>query len=520
MLIPDSCITDKMSIGAWGYLLSWEKILNKARCDGHKRILCLDDDVVFHRDFTYQFHNLSRWIPDDWKIFNLGASQHITIDLPDSGPNRSWYHPSTTDGSFATGISSSIFLELLNEIRHIKSCLSSPKPQNDIKQLLPLDSGPLREMYRRYPNDCYVAYPNLIISDVRNSSIRGPRDQTRIAKKFGWDLSKYNWPPREDLVSIIIACYNAERTITQSVLSARLQDYPNCEVIVVDDCSTDNTAELLKEALHSMDCTIGGVSRRLHPMKLLRNTENAGCYATRNRGIMASRGRWITFQDADDISVQERITVQLSALMRYDVLFTTSLILRSHLPDFSTIKQYDQASVMNTLAPTRIHKHAHYPTTKDHGGVDHGSVDDNKNNKRIRTLTGRSNHNNNNNYKYCCRGILGMVTTLFSREIFYDMGLYWTLPCTADAEFCERLLYHKAGKAFSKDESVVTYLSQNTHIPGIYYRVNKILYISEEMRPENLTSQIKGNRDLKEEYVRNWRTKLVDKYNYDYPRMK
>ncbi len=518
--IPDYCTSDQMSPGAWGYLLSWERILNKARREGHSRILCLDDDVIFHRDFAYQFRNIIKWIPSNWKILNLGASQHTTIELPKGDP---WYHPILTDGSFATGISSEIYLELLTEIRVIKSFLNNDNQEMCLeslksKKILPLDSGPLREIYTRYPEDCYVVYPNIIISDVRNSSIRGPRDQQRIAKKFGWCLENYLWPPRQDLVSIIIPCYNAQRSIGKSVLAARLQDYPNCEVIVVDDASTDGSSEILREAMWSQDCIIAGQTHRLHPLKVLRNTENIGCYATRNRGIQASRGKWVTFQDADDISIQERITVQLSALLRHDVLFTTCLILRSHLQDFSTINKFDRKSVMKTLETTRIHRKKGFSNDSTSTSTSTSTRG------RIKTLTGLNNRTKgtragHSEYKYCCRGILGMVTTLFPRDLFYEIGLYWELPCTADAEFCERILFHRANKLLMGDESIVTFLSQNTHIPGLYYRIPKILYISEEMDEENITSKIKGDRELKTRFVREWRAKLLGNHEYIYPQM-
>jgi glycosyltransferase involved in cell wall biosynthesis/GR25 family glycosyltransferase involved in LPS biosynthesis len=478
--IPKRYITDRMSRGAWGYLLTWKKILEQSISDKTvESIMCFDDDVIFHRDFKVQFSNVINWL-GKWKILNLGASQHAEMEWP----TDFYYHPKLTDGSFATAVHRSVFHELLAEIEKVTSVLRKKGPEVLIDLLMPFDSGPLRSIYAKYPDLCYVIYPNLVISDVRNSTIRGPRDQIELSLKFGWNLKNYHWPPSYDKVSIIISCYNGQDSIAKSVLSARLQDYPNCEVIVVDDGSTDRTPEILKEVLELNSYFTDIDQLILHPIRVLRNEKNVGCYATRNIGILASKGSWITFQDADDISVVERVTIQFNSLMRHKVLFTTSLILRSHLPSFDNIHQFDYKSVMKALEEYRIH------------------------------------FNKTGEYQYCCKSILGMVTTFMSRELFYQLGLYWELPCIADAEFCERILYHKTGKLFQGDESVVSYLAHNHHIDGIYHKVQQILYISEEMRDSNITSQINNNKlYVKKLYTEEWRARLVGKNNYVYPKM-
>jgi glycosyltransferase involved in cell wall biosynthesis len=327
-----------------------------------------------------------------------------------------------------------------------------------------------------------------------------------MAQKFRWNLKDYLWSYQQgdyyDLVSIIITCYNSERSIAQSVLAARLQDYPCCEVIVIDDASTDRSPEILIEALGQSIYKerIGSeiIERPLHKLRVLRNESNLGCYATRNFGIKAAKGKYITFQDSDDISVSERVTIQLLALLKNKVMVTMSMILRSHLPDFSTINNFDRRSVLNACEERRIHK----------------------------SLIPES--DNIYEYKYCCKAILGMVTTFFNREIFYDLDLYWTLPCIADAEFCERLLYKYYGKLFAEGENVVTFLSQIQHIPGIYYKVPEILYVSEEMRQKNITSQLKQTNEsgtqldmeeVKQGLVRVWRQKLMLQHDYVYPRL-
>lgn len=91
------------------------------------------------------------------------------------------------------------------------------------------------------------------------------------------------------LYSIIIASWNAEDTIVDAVLSVTCQLKENYEVIVVDDCSTDNTYQRLR------------ISFQFNPnVKIYKNIKNMGPSASRNFGILRSRGEYIGFLDADD----------------------------------------------------------------------------------------------------------------------------------------------------------------------------------------------------------------------------
>ncbi|HVO69236.1 MAG TPA: glycosyltransferase [Aggregatilineaceae bacterium] len=94
----------------------------------------------------------------------------------------------------------------------------------------------------------------------------------------------YNGAP--PLVSIVIPAYNSAQFICEAVDSCLVQTYPNCEIIVVDDGSTDNTRALL-------EARYGERIRYL-------SQQNAGPSAARNRGIRAARGAFIQFCDADD----------------------------------------------------------------------------------------------------------------------------------------------------------------------------------------------------------------------------
>ena len=96
-------------------------------------------------------------------------------------------------------------------------------------------------------------------------------------------------------VSIIIPVYNRENYIRECLTSVLADDYPQKEIIVIDDGSTDNTSEILDE--------YSGI-------KIIKQ-ENRGVSIARNEGIKASTGEFITYLDSDDIWLPGRIEPSL-----------------------------------------------------------------------------------------------------------------------------------------------------------------------------------------------------------------
>jgi len=103
----------------------------------------------------------------------------------------------------------------------------------------------------------------------------------------------------KSLVSVIIPAYNAEKFIEEAIKSAQNQTYKNIEIIVVDDGSTDGTAEIVKK-LAKKDKRI-----RYHHQK------NKGVSIARNTAINYSKGQFIALLDQDDIWLPEKIKEQM-----------------------------------------------------------------------------------------------------------------------------------------------------------------------------------------------------------------
>lgn len=122
------------------------------------------------------------------------------------------------------------------------------------------------------------------------------------------------------LVSVIMAAYNAEKTIEQSINSVLNQTYPDVELLVVDDYSQDRTVKLVEN-----------IMARDNRVRLIYNKENCGVSYTRKHGLEEAKGAWIAILDSDDIWAPEKLEKQiiLQKKMNADLLFTGSAFIDS-----------------------------------------------------------------------------------------------------------------------------------------------------------------------------------------------
>ncbi len=115
------------------------------------------------------------------------------------------------------------------------------------------------------------------------------------------------------VVSVIIPCYNAAGYIERCLASMEAQTFRNFEVILVDDCSSDNTIEVIRQVQKNM--TI--------PVTLLENSQNAGPGISRNRGIQQALSEYVCFCDCDDWYDPDFLELMVNASqdMKADMVF-------------------------------------------------------------------------------------------------------------------------------------------------------------------------------------------------------
>ncbi|MEM0577725.1 glycosyltransferase family 2 protein [Flavobacterium polysaccharolyticum] len=117
----------------------------------------------------------------------------------------------------------------------------------------------------------------------------------------------------EKLVSIIIPTYNSADFIADTLASVQQQTYPNWEVILVDDGSTDTTVTIAQN-----------IAQTDHRIRIFKNLTNSGTGVTRNNALHHCQGNYIAFLDADDLWKSNKLERQLQFMQEQQQPFTFS----------------------------------------------------------------------------------------------------------------------------------------------------------------------------------------------------
>ncbi len=112
-----------------------------------------------------------------------------------------------------------------------------------------------------------------------------------------------------ELISIIMPSYNTGAQIGDTIRSIQAQTYRNWELIIVDDCSTDDTDRVVASFVDPR-------------IRYFKNEQNSGAALSRNRGLREANGRYIAFQDSDDLWEPEKLERQLAFMKEHGYAFT------------------------------------------------------------------------------------------------------------------------------------------------------------------------------------------------------
>jgi glycosyltransferase involved in cell wall biosynthesis len=117
------------------------------------------------------------------------------------------------------------------------------------------------------------------------------------------DVDAINVP----VVSVLMSVYNGERYLREAIVSILEQSFTNFEFIIVDDGSSDKSADIINE---------------FKDQRIVRliNTSNHGLAYSLNRGLKIARGQYVARQDADDISIPERLSKQVNFLQQNETI--------------------------------------------------------------------------------------------------------------------------------------------------------------------------------------------------------
>ncbi len=116
----------------------------------------------------------------------------------------------------------------------------------------------------------------------------------------------------KELVSIIMPSYNTAGFISRSIESVIAQTYEEWELIIVDDCSVDDTDEIVRPFLKDTR------------IRYIKNEKNSGAALSRNRALLLAKGKWIAFLDSDDLWLPDKLEKQIEFMEvnKYDFSYT------------------------------------------------------------------------------------------------------------------------------------------------------------------------------------------------------
>ena len=119
------------------------------------------------------------------------------------------------------------------------------------------------------------------------------------------------------MISIVVPVYNAAKYIEETIESVVNQTYKDWELLLVDDCSKDDSAEVIQEVIRSFEQDEEYKGR----IRFIKKEHNEGAAKARNTGIMEAQGRYIAFLDADDIWYPEKLQNELDFMQLHEAAF-------------------------------------------------------------------------------------------------------------------------------------------------------------------------------------------------------
>ncbi len=141
------------------------------------------------------------------------------------------------------------------------------------------------------------------------------------------------------LVSIVMPSYNTASYIEETIKSVLNQTYENWELIIVDDCSTDKTDEILATLTDNR-------------IRVLKNDNNSGAAISRNRALREAKGQWIAFLDSDDLWMLDKLERQITFMEKNEYAFSYT--------NYEEIDVEGNKTGVNVTGPKKITKMGMY----------------------------------------------------------------------------------------------------------------------------------------------------------------
>ena len=143
------------------------------------------------------------------------------------------------------------------------------------------------------------------------------------------------------LVSIIMPSHNCGPFVEESIRSVQVQSYTDWELLFVDDCSTDNTVDL-----------VSGIAKVDYRIRIFQNDCRCGAAISRNKALQKAKGRWIAFLDSDDLWECDKLERQIQFMLENNYTFSYTR--------YQEIDNYSKETGIFVTGPNHITKWGMY----------------------------------------------------------------------------------------------------------------------------------------------------------------
>lgn len=427
-------------IGQIGYLQSMLKIFEECAKRNLNSVMIFDDDAILHNNFNKLFLNTLKTI-NNHHILRLGCTCH-NITNSKTILTKPYFKSIDCDGSFATCYSKKCFKFMIDNIKSFN---------------VPFDSGCLRDYKKSITNVDYTCYDFLAIADTIESQTSGKsRNLYDLSLTLDWNLENFWFVNSLRKISVIFPIFNKEKTVINSIKSILNQTYKNIEIILVNDCSSDDTSKYIKKFIESYNGKINII--------YIEHEINKGCYEARNTGIKHSSGNFIAFQDPDDFSFPNRLEIQMNDVIKKNLMISTAGIYR--------LNHYDVDDIFEMS----------YLVQKDIA------------------------HTMENNSKWYYENKLGMATTIIDKRIFNKYGYYdtnirhsqdlWYILKVYINEYDVSLRYLNNQMNDNSPGFFHTFISKNKDNHNFIYYNNTLTYVSNRMLATNISNNYSKQRKI------------------------
>ena len=144
-------------------------------------------------------------------------------------------------------------------------------------------------------------------------------------------------------ISVIMPVYNSEKFLRESMQSILNQTFKDFELIIINDCSTDNSLKIIKK-----------FQEKDKRIKIISNKKNIGAAGARNKGLRIAKGKYVAILDSDDLALKKRFVMQFNYLEKNPNIFlvgSSAIYIDENGREVRRFRKYDDYKILAWRLP-------------------------------------------------------------------------------------------------------------------------------------------------------------------------